>query len=65
MVVGREDAFTSVADHERMQARIPHATLAVIDAAGHLPNLEQPGAFNDTLARFLATPEVADGAAGG
>ena len=29
--------------------------LAVIDAAGHLPNLERPTAFNDALQTFLST----------
>ena len=40
---------------QHMHDLIPHATLAVIDAAGHLPNLERPTAFNDALQTFLST----------
>ncbi|MGH3672481.1 MAG: alpha/beta fold hydrolase [Pseudonocardiaceae bacterium] len=49
VVVGREDGFTPVADAESMAGRIPNATLAVIDQAAHLPNLERPASFNQAL----------------
>jgi pimeloyl-ACP methyl ester carboxylesterase len=61
VVVGRDDVFTPVADAEFLHERIPGARLAVIEGAGHLPNLERPAAFNDALAGLLAT--VAQGAA--
>jgi 3-oxoadipate enol-lactonase len=54
VVVGRDDEFTPVRDAEYMHQRIPTATLAVIDRAGHLPNLEQPTAFNTALRTFLS-----------
>lgn len=54
VVVGSEDVFTPVADAQFLHDRIPGATLAVVDGAGHLPNLERPDAFNDALAGFLA-----------
>jgi pimeloyl-ACP methyl ester carboxylesterase len=41
-----------------MYRGIPGATLAVIDGAGHPPNLEQPIAFNDVLRDLLAKLEV-------
>ena len=53
VVVGSEDDFTPVADAEYMAARIPDATLAVIDGAAHLPNLERPEEFNSVLGAFL------------
>ncbi len=55
VVVGSEDDFTPVADAEFMSARVPGAVLAVIDGAGHLPNLERPEEFNAVLDEFLST----------
>ncbi|MGE5287247.1 MAG: alpha/beta fold hydrolase [Micromonosporaceae bacterium] len=54
IVVGRDDEFTPIADAELMRRTIPDATLAVIDGAGHMPNLEQAREFNETMSRFLA-----------
>lgn len=53
VVVGRDDTFTPVGDAEAMHALVPDATLAVIDRAAHLPNLERPEDFNAALAAFL------------
>lgn len=53
VVVGRDDGFTPVADAEEMVRLLPDATLEVIDGAAHLPNLEQPEAFNAALIAFL------------
>jgi pimeloyl-ACP methyl ester carboxylesterase len=61
VVVGRDDVFTPVADAEFLHRRIPGSRLAVVEGAGHLPNLERPAAFNDALAGLLAT--VRQGAA--
>lgn len=58
IAVGREDVFTPVADAEFLWERIPGARLAVIEGAGHLPNLERPAAFNRALDGLLAA--VAD-----
>lgn len=55
VVVGADDEYTPVADAEYMHARLPHSTLAVIDGAAHMPNLERPAEFNDALRRFLAS----------
>ncbi|MBU2664393.1 alpha/beta hydrolase [Actinoplanes bogorensis] len=54
VVVGRDDEFTPVADAEEMHSLLPDSTLVVIENAGHLPNLEQPDAFHQALADFLA-----------
>jgi pimeloyl-ACP methyl ester carboxylesterase len=53
IVVGRDDEFTPVADAELMHRLIPGSMLTVVDGAGHLPNLEQPAAFNAALHTYL------------
>ncbi|GAA1274818.1 alpha/beta fold hydrolase [Saccharothrix xinjiangensis] len=54
VVVGAEDEYTPVEVVRDMHAVIPGSTLAIIDGAGHLPNLERPEAFNEVVGRFLA-----------
>jgi len=53
VVVGSEDFFTPVAVAKMMSDNIPGATLAVIEGAGHLPNMESPEEFNRQLEGFL------------
>ncbi|MET9620114.1 alpha/beta fold hydrolase [Streptomyces sp. NPDC006464] len=55
VVVGRDDAYTPVADAEAMHAALPDSTLVVVERAAHLPNLERPEEFDAALAAFLAT----------
>lgn len=55
VVVGSEDELTPVAEAERIAETVPGARLVVIPSAGHLPNLEQPEAFNAALVGFLRT----------
>lgn len=45
--------YTPPDDAQGIQRLVPHATLTVVDHAGHLPNMEQPEAFNTALVRFL------------
>ena len=54
VVVGSDDVFTPIADAEYLHTRIPGSTLAVIEDAGHMPNLERPDEFNKALAEFLS-----------
>ena len=54
VVVGTDDEYTPVGDAEYMHERIPDSTLAVIDGAAHMPNLERPAEFNAALRKFLA-----------
>lgn len=62
VVHGANDQLIPPAEAERTAAAIADATLAVIDEAGHLPNLEQPERFNtavlDYLARLSSDPNV-------
>lgn len=53
VVVGSDDVFTPVEDARFMHERIPGARLAVIDGAGHMPNLERPADFDRALAGLL------------
>ncbi|KOU34204.1 alpha/beta fold hydrolase [Streptomyces sp. WM6378] len=64
VVVGRDDTYTPVADAEAMHAAIGTAsnpsvsnpnisTLAVVESAAHMPNLEQPAVFNAALHGLL------------
>src|SRR5690606_5224818 len=53
VVAGIEDAVAPLAEAERMRDAIPGARLVEISGAGHLPNLEQPGAFDTALTHFL------------
>lgn len=58
VVAGAEDAITGPEVARAMHQRIPGARLTLIDRAGHLSNLEQPGAFNDALSAFLSWGQV-------
>ncbi|HVE56744.1 MAG TPA: alpha/beta fold hydrolase [Pyrinomonadaceae bacterium] len=53
IVVGSRDEFTPVADAEFMHEKISGSELAVIEGAGHMPNLENPVEFNRILNEFL------------
>jgi 3-oxoadipate enol-lactonase len=53
VVCGEEDPITPVADAEELHRGIAESRLAIIPAAGHLANLEQPAAFNEALTGFL------------
>lgn len=52
-LVGDQDVLTPVADARTLFERIPDAQLAILQDAGHLSNLEQPGAFTERVAAFL------------
>lgn len=53
IVVGDEDVLTPPAMSEEMQRAIPGSQLAIIPQAGHMPNMEQPGVFNEVVGAFL------------
>ena len=55
IIVGSNDEFTPLADAEFMRKRIPNSRMAVIEEAGHMPNLERPDDFNRVVAAFLST----------
>jgi len=53
VIVGDEDGITPPGVAEAMQRAIAGSQLVVVSGAGHLPNLEDPHAFNTALAGFL------------
>lgn len=53
VIMGTEDAITGRGPVESLARGIRGARMVTIDAAGHVPNLEQPDAFNRVLASFL------------
>jgi 3-oxoadipate enol-lactonase len=54
ITVGNEDKLTPPSESEKMGQAIPDSSLAIIDDAGHLPNIEQPESFNFVISRFLS-----------
>ena len=54
LMVGEDDPGTPVAAHQVINQQIAGSELVVIPDALHLSNIEQQGAFNTALCRFLA-----------
>lgn len=54
VVVGADDRLTPPKYAAYLARTIPGARLVEIEAAGHFPQLEQPGAVNQALRAFLA-----------
>lgn len=54
IIVGEEDVLTPPDDARKMAALASKAQLVVLPRAGHLPNLEDPKAFNHALSTFLS-----------
>lgn len=52
LIVGRRDGVLPEA-MQALQARIAGSALEVIDGAGHLPNIDQPAAFDAALQRHF------------
>lgn len=53
LLPGMEDQIISFKEADAMRAAIPGARLQIIPEAGHLPNLENPTAFNQAIREFL------------
>jgi 3-oxoadipate enol-lactonase len=53
VITGEEDRVYPPELAQRMARRIPGAELAVLEACGHLSNLEQPERFNEVMLEFL------------
>ena len=60
LVWGREDILVPVADADEFERLIPDARKVVFDETGHMPMLEQAGAFNDCLMGFINEGSVGD-----
>jgi 3-oxoadipate enol-lactonase len=55
VIAGGEDVAAPVSLARTLASRIPHATLAVLDRAGHLSAVERPDEFADLVLSFLDT----------
>jgi pimeloyl-ACP methyl ester carboxylesterase len=53
LICGAEDVLCPPAEHFDMAGAMPHATVRVIEGAGHMVPLEQPELFHQTLLRWL------------
>jgi len=53
VMVGRQDQWSPVAQHEEIAALIPGAKLVVIEGAGHMSQMEQPAATTAALVDWL------------
>jgi pimeloyl-ACP methyl ester carboxylesterase len=54
-LVGNLDSTDITSMVERIVAAVPAASFETINGAAHMPNMEQPAAFNTALRRFLAS----------
>lgn len=54
VITGEDDAIAPVAEAREMSDAIRGSVFEVIPGAGHLSNLERPGAFNTVFSEFLA-----------
>jgi pimeloyl-ACP methyl ester carboxylesterase len=53
VIVGRQDAWSPLAQHEEMAALVPEAQLTVIEEAGHMTPVEQPEAVAEALLAWM------------
>ena len=53
VLCGRQDALTSLAQHEEMAALIPGAELVIIEDCGHISTLERPDEVSAALRAWL------------
>ena len=53
LVVGRQDTWSPVSQHEAICSQIPEATLAVVPDAGHMVPLDQPAVVSDLVREWL------------
>lgn len=54
VVVGRQDVWSDVAQHEAFAAMIPGAKLVVVEESGHFVPVEQPLALNAILREMMS-----------
>jgi pimeloyl-ACP methyl ester carboxylesterase len=53
VMVGRQDRWSPLAQHEEIAALIPNAELVVIEDSGHMSLVEQPDQVSEALLRWL------------
>ncbi|MET0744959.1 MAG: alpha/beta hydrolase [Microvirga sp.] len=58
VMVGRQDRWSPLAQHEEIASLIPGARLVVIEDSGHMSPVEQPGQVNRALLDWLGFPDA-------
>jgi pimeloyl-ACP methyl ester carboxylesterase len=53
---GRDDAWSPVSQHQAMQRLAPHASLRVIEDAGHMVQMERPEQTAAVMREWLTAP---------
>ena len=51
--VGREDAWSTLEQHQAMALQVPHARLVIFERSGHMAPFEAPEAVNAALRNWL------------
>jgi len=62
VMVGRQDQWSPVAQHEEITALIPGASLVIIEDAGHMSQMEQPAATTAALVDWVRGDVLRQGA---
>lgn len=57
--VGRQDGFSTVAMHEELAEKIPHANLVIYEDAGHFSPVENPEQVTASLVDWVASDKRA------
>jgi pimeloyl-ACP methyl ester carboxylesterase len=53
LIWGAQDTVTPLGQAEHLKGLMPHAELSVLNGIGHIPQVEDPARFNETLVNFL------------
>jgi pimeloyl-ACP methyl ester carboxylesterase len=53
VITGRDDRITRPQESEEIAALLPHATLRIVEGAGHFPFVEQPDAYLGAIREWL------------
>lgn len=57
LIVGRQDAWSPIAQHEEIASAVKHAELAIIENAGHFAPIERPEDVSDVVVAWLGKIE--------
>lgn len=57
-IVGRDDEWSPVAQHQAIVAQIPGAQIRIVENAGHMAPAEEPDHFNSFVREWLAWPST-------
>jgi 2-hydroxy-6-oxonona-2,4-dienedioate hydrolase len=60
ILVGRNDIRADWRRHVEARQRMPNARLSISENCGHLPYMEHPAAFNETVGAFLGGADVGE-----